>query len=141
MTRRAESKLLLESNALAVRAIGGWLRDITVDLDSATAAALHARAELATHEACMNVIDHAELPTGTVIELVSELDEDRLLIVVRDQGNPFELDRVVVPEPHAAQERGYGVKIIRALADELTYRRVGSTNELELRFNITTTPG
>lgn len=136
MILQPESRLLIEPTALAVRAVGDWLRDAAVELESATASALVTRAELATHEACMNVVDHAGLAEGSTIELLASLSDDRLTVVVRDDGQPFDLEHASVPEPQALQERGYGVKIIRSLVNDLTYRRIGSTNELVLQFDI-----
>jgi serine/threonine-protein kinase RsbW len=133
---QSDSRLLLEPTALAVRAIGDWLRDATAELDRATADALLMRAELATHEACMNVVDHAGLPDGSTIELLAALNDDRLTVTVRDAGQPFDLAHVSVPDPQVLQERGYGVKIIRSLVNNLAYRRVGLTNELVLQFDI-----
>ncbi len=133
-----ESRLQIEPTALAVRAIGGWLHDAAAHVDPAAAAALLSRAELAVHEACMNVIDHAELPSGSSLTLDLELTYGALTVRVSDPGDPFDLDAVPVPDPQALEPRGYGVKIIRGLVSELSYRRVGSTNELTLRFDIGT---
>ncbi|QHC68011.1 hypothetical protein GSU68_16505 [Rathayibacter sp. VKM Ac-2759] len=136
MTVLVESRLRLEPDVLAVRALGGWLREAALVLDPAAAAALLARAELAVHEACINVIDHAGAPPGTTIDLDLVLEEDRLTVRVSDRGAAFDLGAVPVPEAGAVQERGFGVKIIRSLVDELSYRRTGSGNELELAFDL-----
>lgn len=135
MTPLAESRLVLEPNALDVRRIGGWLRSATEQLEEHKAAALLARAELAVHEACMNVIDHAHLPDGAVIDLRLALEPDRLTVWVVDSGEEFDMDSVPSPPVGALQERGYGLKIIRALVSTLTYRRTADGNELELRID------
>lgn len=132
----ARSSLRLEAHALAMRQIGGWLTDATDLLATGTAPGLTARAELAVHEACMNVVDHARLPEGSLIELTLVLTTDRLTVTVADDGDEFLLSAVPSPAPGNLQERGFGVKIIRTLVSELSYRRIGSRNELELRIDI-----
>jgi anti-sigma regulatory factor (Ser/Thr protein kinase) len=119
-----------------MRAIGEWLRESTGGIDPAVAAELISRAELAVHEACMNVVNHADLPSGSVIDLALDVREDGLTVTVCDPGVEFDFDAVPSPDPHVLQERGYGVKIIRALVDDFTYRRVGATNELVLQINV-----
>lgn len=132
MTVLARSRLVLAPNALALREIGPWLRATTSELTDAAVTAAVARSELAVHEACMNVVDHANLPPGSTLEVRLVLSTDRLTLTVVDGGDEFHLADVKSPPSHVMQERGFGVKIIRSLVDELTYRRVGSTNELEL---------
>lgn len=126
----------LVPTALSLRAIGPWLRDCTRDLDPAAAQPVLSRMELAVHESCMNVVDHAELTDGDTIELCLALGPRDLTVRVRDPGTAF--DPGTVPEPARGhlQERGFGVGIVRALVDELTYRRSGSHNELVLRIDL-----
>lgn len=130
-----ESRLRLEPTALDVRRVGDWLRSATGHLDEQRAEALLSRAELAVHEACMNVIDHANLPDGAVIDLRLALEPDRLTVWVMDPGDEFDMSGVAAPPEGTLQERGYGVKIIRALVSELTYRRTAEGNELTLRID------
>lgn len=136
MTVIAESRLEIQPHALAVREIGGWLREALDHLDGAVTTALFGRAELAVHEACMNVIDHANLPDDAVIDLTLLLTDTELTVWVRDRGDEFDLDAVTSPAPRTLQERGYGLKIIRSLVTQLGYRRVGSQNELTLRLDF-----
>ena len=53
-----------------------------------------------------------------------------------DAGEEFHLSEVATPPTDTMQERGYGVKIIRSLVSDLTYRRSGSRNELEMRIDL-----
>ncbi|KZX20368.1 ATP-binding protein [Rathayibacter tanaceti] len=130
------SRLQLEPRVLAVRSVGDWLREAAQRLDPAVAASLLARAELAVHEACINVIDHAGLPSGAVIDLDLVLEDDRLTVRVTDAGADFDLARVPLPALGALQERGFGVKIIRSLVDGLSHRRTAAGNELTLTFDL-----
>ncbi len=136
MSVLAESELQIEANALAVRAVGEWLTACLAVLQPQTGSALFARAELAVHEACMNVIDHANLPGGSTLALALALTDENLTVRVSDSGEPFDLAAVPIPDPHVLQPRGYGVKIIRALVSDLSYRRLESSNELSLRFDF-----
>jgi anti-sigma regulatory factor (Ser/Thr protein kinase) len=136
MSPIAHSSLSIEPSALAVRAVGPWLRTALDGAGSDGVDALMMRAELAVHEACMNVVDHANLPAGSSIDLFLELTPQHLVIRVCDPGDQFDLESVPEPAPATLQERGYGVKIIRALVSELTYRRLGAVNELQLRIDI-----
>ena len=137
MTVITHSHLRLEASALALRGLGGWLRDAIEQLpDEQVAATLLPRAELALHEACMNVVDHAQLPAGEGIEVELVLSADRLVLTVRDRGKEFHPSEVPEPQRAVLQERGYGVKIIRSLVSDLSLRRVESTNVLELTINL-----
>ncbi|WP_187264997.1 ATP-binding protein [Homoserinibacter sp. GY 40078] len=139
MTLIARSQLLLEPNALAARAIGSWLRTATDKLDSAAGEALLSRAELAVHEACMNVIDHAHLPEGSQVELNLRLTTEWLTVQIFDDGDVFDPATIPTPAPRVLQERGYGMKIIRSLVNHVSYRRIGSRNTLELRIYVGST--
>ena len=136
MTTLSQSRLELQPNALAVRAVGGWLKAATDQLEPDAAADVFPRAELAVHEACMNVIDHANLPEGGVIELSLVLSADRPIGRVTDRGDVFELPGPTVRSPGELSDRGYGLRIIRSLVSEIAYERIGSGNHLELRIDI-----
>ncbi len=136
MTEIVRSRLALEPTALATRRIGGWLAASLAHLDPATASALAARAELAVHEACMNVIEHGELPAGSTIDLALEATPGELVVRLVDRGAPFDPSGVAALPADPERERGYGLTIIRSLTTAVAYRRVGEKNELELRMEI-----
>lgn len=136
MTGTVRSTLELEPTALAAREIGGWLAASLVHLAPATAAVVLPRAELAVHEACMNVIDHGDLPDGSTIGLALELGPTALIVRLTDHGAPFDPSTAAVLPAEPLRERGYGLTIIRSLVTEVSYRRVGAVNELELRMEI-----
>lgn len=136
MSHSAQSSLRIEPSALAVREVGPWLRTALEGAGSDVVDALMLRAELAVHEACMNVVDHANLPVGSSIDLFLDLTPQHLVIRICDPGDEFDLASVQEPAPATLQERGYGVKIIRGLVSELSYRRLDAVNELQLRIDI-----
>ncbi|MCT2086523.1 ATP-binding protein [Microbacterium enclense] len=136
MTGTLRSTLELEPTALATRQIGGWLAASLASLDQAVAAAVLPRAELAVHEACMNVIEHGGLPDGSSIDLALELGPTTLVVRLSDRGEPFDPSTAALLPAEPLRERGYGLTIIRSLVTEVSYRRVGAINELELRMDI-----
>lgn len=136
MTEVVRSHLELEPTALATRRIGGWLTASLGHLDPATASAVASRAELAVHEACMNVIEHGGLPAGSTIDLTLEATPTALVVRLVDRGAPFDPSSAAALPADPQRERGYGLTIIRSLTAGLSYRRVGALNELELRVEI-----
>jgi serine/threonine-protein kinase RsbW len=76
--------------------------------------------KLALTEACTNSVRHAyeDGRVGTV-EIVYELEPDRLVVEVGDEGAGFELDEHQEGGNGDLEEGGLGIAIIRALADEV----------------------
>lgn len=80
--------------------------------------------KLALTEACTNSVRHAYAGGEGTVEIVYELHDDKLVVVVADEGEGFEAPAA----PGAAlgegelPEGGLGIAIIRALADEFEIR-------------------
>lgn len=132
MTERVRSRLDIAPTLLATREIGDWLHGALDPLDDDGLRALLPRIELAVHEACVNAVEHGSPPPGTAIELELAVRGEWLTVTIVDHGGRFDPSTHERPPTEPFQERGYGLKIIRSIADRVTYRRVGSTNELEL---------
>jgi serine/threonine-protein kinase RsbW len=82
--------------------------------------------ELAVDEACTNVIEHAYAGMGQgEIECTCEVKADELVITIKDQGKPFNPDKV--PEPNFSvgleelKPRGAGLFIMRKMMDEVKF--------------------
>ena len=75
---------------------------------------------LALHEAASNVIRHAhrDLP-GASLQIACELDDERIEIHLRDEGEPFDLEAVPCLNPGEVRLGGRGVFLMRTLMDEL----------------------
>jgi len=76
--------------------------------------------KLALTEACTNSVRHA-YEDGRVgnVEIVYELEPDRLTVEVGDEGAGFELADRPEDGNGELEEGGLGIAIIRALADEV----------------------
>ncbi len=89
--------------------------------------------KLALTEACTNSVRHAyESANGGTVEIVYELEADRLAIEVADDGEGFAVEELTEAEP--LSESGLGIAIIRALADELEIEQGVDGTGSRLRF-------
>lgn len=90
--------------------------------------------KLAVTEACSNSVRHGygEEGDGTV-EIVYELQEDRLVVEVADDGPGFDVhgDR---PDGENLEEGGLGIAIIKALSDEFEAGERSHGRGSRLRF-------
>ncbi len=92
--------------------------------------------ELVLAEALNNVVEHAYARYPGQIEIEIRRDPDQLRFHIRDQGLPMpgaEPPAGRLPEPAAFDdlpEGGFGWFLIRALAQDLAYRRDGERNLL-----------
>lgn len=117
---------------------------------AAEAAGLDERAvyavQMATDEACSNIIKHAYGGEGRgVIECTCRVDDDRLIVMLRDHGRPF--DPASVPEPDLNSDLedrdicGLGLYFVHKLMDEVCFEFTpGSGNLLTMVKRRETAP-
>ena len=74
---------------------------------------------LAACEAATNAIEHAQRPSQSFFDVVTEVDGERVSILVRDFGE--------WREPIAESHRGRGIAMMRALADMSLVSNPGGT--------------
>lgn len=79
--------------------------------------------QMAVDEACSNIIEHAYGGEGRGdIECTCQVDETGLTVILRDQGEPFNPDRVPLPNLNASlderDECGLGLYFLQQLMDE-----------------------
>jgi serine/threonine-protein kinase RsbW len=91
--------------------------------------------ELAVDEASSNIIEHAyQGMNGGEIECTCDCDDDRLTIILRDHGKPFELSAIPDPELDTdlrhRQVGGLGVYIMRKLMDEVNFETLGKSGNV-----------
>ncbi|WP_344906980.1 ATP-binding protein [Actinomadura meridiana] len=82
--------------------------------------------ELMLTEACTNVIRHVEDGAGYTVR--ATIQDRRCVIKVIDAGHGFEPGDV--PDPGPAEERGRGLLIMRALADDIRFHALPDNGAL-----------
>jgi serine/threonine-protein kinase RsbW len=91
--------------------------------------------QLAVHETCTNIIDHAYTgcSDGRINITLTWIESARRLVVdVRDTGEPFDINQVPEPSLEVPQVHGYGLFLIRNLVDEVTYTPQSFGNHWQL---------
>lgn len=74
-------------------------------------------------EACTNAMEHGnKLDEGVEIEIVYEIEEDRIEVTVYDTGPGFDFDGWQ-PSDELMRPRGRGILIMREFTDELEFGR------------------
>lgn len=139
MTLHDPIELILPATTLSTRLIRPWL-DSILELGHGVdrAAELGPRAELALVELCTNITIHGYGLDGGRISLTAGVDETGLTVMVLDSGPEFEPQTVA--EPEELQIHGYGLMIIRKLADEFGVSRKDGINRWRLRFTASPRP-
>jgi len=92
--------------------------------------------QVALQEACTNAIRHAHKGDPQKrFRVEMQRMEDALEILVRDGGEPFDLDAKPA-QPETLAEGGYGIRIMRSWMDEviLTRDEVGNVLRLVRRY-------
>jgi serine/threonine-protein kinase RsbW len=97
--------------------------------------------QLAVEEACTNVIVHAFKGRSGPFWLSIMFEKDRLKIRIEDDGPFFDPTKHInaTTTVHASIERpvgGWGIGLIRALMDEITYERRRGKNILILEKKL-----
>lgn len=94
--------------------------------------------QMATDEACANVIQHAYGPgMPGDIGITCEMDGDDLAVTIRDSGRPFDAGEVPAPDLTCSLEDrqigGLGLYFMRTLMDRVIFRHDPHTgNELKM---------
>lgn len=91
--------------------------------------------QLATHEACTNIIHHAyrSFDQGRIlVEMIVYFERRLLQIDLYDNGIPFDLERVPEPDLDQVRVHGYGLFLIRRLMDTVTYTTMPDRNHWRL---------
>ncbi|MCA9914581.1 MAG: ATP-binding protein [Anaerolineae bacterium] len=91
--------------------------------------------QLAVHEVCTNIIEHAyqfDARKPVQLSFYVSRSENRLEVVLRDQGRKFDPSAVAAPELGTAQERGLGLFLVYELMDSVDYFHDGIWNRWTL---------
>jgi serine/threonine-protein kinase RsbW len=93
--------------------------------------------ETSVDEACSNIIEHAYAgSTDGTIEITYTINSDRLTIVLKDHGQPFNPKSIPSPDTKAPIEdrkaHGMGLYMMRKWMDEITFEFRDGTNILTM---------
>lgn len=95
--------------------------------------------QLAAHEACTNIVNHAYGNKGEgriTIALALHFDQPRLTIELQDTGKPFEPEKYTAPNLDEVRIHGYGLFLIQNLMDSVTYTPTPGRNLWCLTKNL-----
>ena len=89
---------------------------------------------LAVIEACINAFEHSQSPDRRVY-LTFVVEEDRLLVIVRDFGKGFDpttVDRPRIQAKLKDLKRGWGLVLIKRLMDQVEFIDIAPGTELRM---------
>lgn len=91
--------------------------------------------QLAADEAASNIIEHAyEGISNATLDITCDMQDDTMVITMRDTGKPFDPSKVKQPNIKAdlsdRQIGGLGVYLMRKLMDEVRYESNSKTGNL-----------
>lgn len=90
--------------------------------------------ELAVHETCTNIVEHAYAQQNGRIEanIALESGPRRLVVDLYDTGRAFDISTVSSPNLDEPQEAGYGLFLVHNLMDEVMYKARDTNNHWQL---------
>jgi anti-sigma regulatory factor (Ser/Thr protein kinase) len=124
--------LTLELEAVPERVPGARRAVTDLCAELGIAGDLRERVRLATTEACANCVRHAydERPPSPTFELDAHVEEDALVVVVRDGG----IGIFAARGPRAV-DTGHGIELIDLLADSAQiWSRPGQGTRITMKF-------
>jgi len=138
------SGIEIPATLLDVRTVGDWLTDL------ATARKLPSeivpQMELALVELCNNIVTHGyanvgtgvadDRATGYRIWLETSMISNDVLVSVIDQAPPYDLETATEPDPEEPTVHGYGIMILRQLAEEFWVESTDDGNRWHLLFRL-----
>lgn len=104
----------------------------------ATSSGLAYNIELAVHEACTNIVEHAYAGLPGRIEIILSIIREprRIVIELHDSGRSFQLPEISQPDISEPQINGYGLFLIYQLMDEIRYQPQSGDNRWYLIKNL-----
>ena len=79
--------------------------------------------QLAVHEGCTNIVDHAYVDDGgrIAVNLMLGWSPPQIIVELHDNGRSFDPDSISDPNFDEPQVRGYGLFLMRQIMDEVAY--------------------
>ncbi|HUF32913.1 MAG TPA: ATP-binding protein [Acidimicrobiales bacterium] len=101
---------------------------------------------IAVSEACTNAVEaHRSEEIEQRVVLRCLLDDEHLEIRIEDAGGGFDPDSLSTPrgeDPEGLRaERGWGIQLIRALVDDVTFNRSGNGTAVSLAMRLSPAGG
>ena len=86
--------------------------------------------QLAVHEICNNIIEHAYQNSEGSYLLKLRIDSEKRQVSadIFDQGEAFDFSDVSEPNLDEPQDKGYGLFLVRHLVDEVSYESSDQNN-------------
>jgi serine/threonine-protein kinase RsbW len=131
----APELLRFPADLLSVRALGPWLAEVLERQCGDDAVAKAPMIELAIHELCINIVEHAYGATEGHVDVTFSATPATLTFVICDVGSPFDGELTGRSDDDEPTIRGYGMHIITQLASQLHYERVDDTNRWTVEFS------
>ena len=114
-----------------------WIASVMTDWGAAPRMAFAVR--LCIAEIVTNAIEHGAAGDGGDMTVTLLPVDSGVNVEICDSGRPFDPTQVAdAPIPlsiETAQVGGWGMKLVRAFADQIVYRREGECNRLSLRIS------
>jgi anti-sigma regulatory factor (Ser/Thr protein kinase) len=94
--------------------------------------------ELAVHETCINIVEHAyiEAPGRIVVVLAVHETPRKLVVDLYDTGIAFDMGQANQVGSDEIPERGFGLFLIYQLMDRVTYTQESGANHWRLEKNL-----
>lgn len=113
-----ETDARLENIPKIIDFVVGWMRDLKLD-DIVFAV------ETAIDEACTNIIKHAYSGNGGFVSIACELQDNDLVVTIKDKGKLYDHYSVRRPDLDADLENrkvgGLGIHLMRKLMDDVSH--------------------
>jgi anti-sigma regulatory factor (Ser/Thr protein kinase) len=94
------------------------------------------KVRLVLEELVLNLIDHATGSQTNRIDLLVDLEPSRIVLLLEDDGNPFDPRSAPVFDKMKPLEergpRGMGIHLVRSMTEEMTYDHAGARNRLRV---------
>lgn len=95
--------------------------------------------ELALHETCTNIVEHAyseQIGRIQIAMSIASTPQRQLVIDLFDTGRSFVIENAESPDLDNAQVHGYGLYLMRQLLDEVIYNTEKEHNHWRLIKNL-----
>lgn len=95
--------------------------------------------QLAVHEGCANIVDHAyqyEQNGRILVEMSLRWNPPQFVVDLYDVGRTFNPESVPEPRFDDPQVRGYGLYLMRQIMDEVSYHPLPGQNRWRLVKNL-----